>query len=109
LEQFVRSGHYHNQSGYPWNTNANGTTGYVGVRLNNNGTTAGTYYGWLRMTYDDASNSLTLHDFAYETTANLAILAGATAVPEPAATGILAALGAGGLATWRRLRKARHV
>lgn len=94
---------YRNFPGYPWNTNADGTTGYVGVRLSNNGTTAGTYYGWLRMTYDDASNSLTLHDFAYETTANLAI----TAVPEPAATGILAAMGASGLAAWRRLRGQR--
>jgi len=97
---------YHNAGGYAWNTNANGTTGYIGVRLNNNGTTSGTYYGWVRMTYDDASNSLTLHDFAYQTTADLAINAGA--VPEPAETGILAALGAGGLAAWRRLRKSRR-
>lgn len=98
---------YENEAGYPWNTDADGTTGYLGIRLNNNGTEAGTYYGWLGITYDDASDSVTLHDFAYETTAGLAIGAGISVVPEPAYTGLLAAMGAAGLAAWRHLKKGR--
>jgi len=98
---------YHNQPGYPWSPVSGSVTGYVGVRLDNIGEgTVNYYYGWLRMTYDKDNQTVTLHDFAYQNTQNVAINAGA--VPEPAETGLLAALGAGGLATWRKLRQKRR-
>ena len=96
-----------NEPGYPWNPTSGSITGYVGVRLDDIGNGPEQYYyGWLRMTYNKDANSVTLHDFAYQNTQNVAINAGA--VPEPAETGLLAALGAGGLATWRKLRQKRR-
>lgn len=95
------------QIGYPWNPPSGSITGYVGVRLDDIGNGPEEfYYGWLRMTYNKDAQTVTLHDFAYESTQNVAIQAGA--VPEPAETGLLAALGAGGLATWRKLRQKRR-
>lgn len=97
---------FNNEPGFPWNPNSGSVTGYVGVRLDNIGEgNVNYYYGWLRMTYDKTAQTVTLHDFAYQSTQNVAINAGA--VPEPAETGLLAALGAGGLATWRKLRQKR--
>jgi hypothetical protein len=75
-------------SGFPWDTEADGTTGRMGFRMTSNGVTSGTYYGWLGLTYDDATGSVTLHDLAYESTANRAI--NPVAVPE---AGTAAAVG----------------
>ena len=98
---------FNNEPGFAWNPPSGSVTGYVGVRLDNIGEgNVNYYYGWLRMTYDKDAQTLTLHDFAYQSTQNVAINAGA--VPEPAETGLLAALGAGGLATWRKLRQKRR-
>ncbi len=98
---------YRNEPGFPWDPNSGSVTGYVGVRLDDIGQgVVNYYYGWLRMTYNKDAQTLTLHDFAYQSTQNVAINAGA--VPEPAETGLLAALGAGGLATWRKLRQKRR-
>lgn len=97
---------FRDESGYPWNPGTGSISGYVGVQLNDVGDgPTDFYYGWIRMTYDKTAQTVTLHDFAYQSTQNVAINAGA--VPEPAETGLLAALGAGGLATWRKLRQKR--
>ena len=89
---------YHGVPGYPWNTETDGTTGFVGLRFAISGST---HYGWARFTYDDATTgNITLHDFAYENVAGANILAGA--VPEPGSA-LLALAGLAG-ATLRRRR-----
>lgn len=87
-----------NFSGHPWNTDLDGTTGYVGLRFPISGNT---HYGWAHFTYNDASGTLTLHDFAYENVPGASILAGAI-VPEPGSA-LLALAGLAG-ATLRRRR-----
>ena len=85
--------------GGPWD----GTVGdaYLGLRLDAGG---GSFkYGWARIDYNDAANTLTLKDFALEQSLNTTINAGST-VPEPS-HGLLLALGLGGAAL-RRSRKA---
>lgn len=63
-------------------------------------------YGWANYTYNNgATHNLVLNNFAYENTANTAILAGA--VPEPSSLLLLAAGGAGTLLAKRR-RKAKQ-
>ncbi len=66
-------------------------------------------YGWANITL--GPNSLTFHDWAYESSPDTAIPAGATSsVPEPAqaATGLgLLALGAAGVARFKRQRAAK--
>ncbi len=76
-------------------------TEYVGFKFL---ITGQQHYGWANITLGD--NSLTFNDWAYESTANTAIPAGATvAVPEPAqsAAGLgLLALGTAGVAAFKR-------
>ena len=92
-----------NAGGYSWNTNANGTTGYVGLQFD---ISSQTHYGWARVTYNDGSNNIALHDFAYESVAGQSINAGDTgAVPEPSRT-LLALAGLGGVALRRRRKQA---
>jgi len=67
----------------PWETNTDGTEGFIGVQL------AGPLYGWLRVTYNPIANTIVLRDMAYDDS-GAAILAGATAVPEPASAALLA-------------------
>ena len=98
-----------------------GARGYAGVDLR-----YGTYssgagfnqtsqaFGWLDVVANTASatNTFTIYGWAYETTANTAILAGAgapSAVPEPSTYAIIAGLGAFGFAVWRRRRLAGGV
>jgi len=85
-------------------TAANFTTNnYVGFRFG----TAGNYnYGWLQTTWD--GTNFQINSGAYESTANTAILAGAS-VPEPGTLtlGSLALLAGGGAAV-RRYRKQRQ-
>lgn len=52
-------------------------------------------HGWVRVTYNDAANTITVLDWAYETTPNTSIIAGAGLIPEPSsiATASLALLG----------------
>jgi hypothetical protein len=99
LQSFVD--YYDEPGGFPWNTNANNTAGFVGVRLNLNGNT---HYGWIGLTYNDAFHNIVLRDFAYEDVPDTAILAGATAIPEASQVLILA-LGAAGVAAWRLLKR----
>jgi hypothetical protein len=89
---------------YQWNTNLDGTTGYVGLRFN---ISSATHYGWARFTYDDATTgNLTLNDFAYENTAGASIAAGNIgAVPEPSRA-LLALAGLGAAALRRRRKQA---
>ncbi|MDZ4406347.1 PEP-CTERM sorting domain-containing protein [Prosthecobacter sp.] len=94
-----------NSAGHPWNTNLDGTTGYIGLRFQIG---SQDHFGWARITYDDATTDhLTLHDFAYESAANTGILAGAgaAAVPEPSRA-LLALAGLGGVALRRRRKQA---
>jgi hypothetical protein len=60
-----------------------------------------THFGWARVSVDD-DLTMTLVDWAYESTPGVGILAGA--VPEPASLGLLA-LGAAGVIALRRGRK----
>jgi hypothetical protein len=87
-----------------WASNA---TGFAGVRFQ---TGANTYYGWVRMKWNDSAdgnpdpNSITVMDWAYNDTPGASILAGDMgAVPEPSRA--LLALAGAGAAFLRRRRK----
>jgi hypothetical protein len=80
------------------------TPGYLGFRIVDG---ASTYYAWAQISFYSDLNIyavVTLYDFAYQSTPGLAIVAGATAVPEPAMTALLAGLGMLGTVAWRRRR-----
>lgn len=93
-----------NAPGFPWNTDLDGTTGYLGLRF---AIGADIHYAWAHFTYDDATTgNITLHDFAYENVANRVILAGDTVgVPEPSGCWLLA-MGAAGVLAKRQRRRA---
>lgn len=78
-----------------------GTTGYLGLELN-----SGANFGWIQVSYN-ADKTLTVYDFAYETSGG-AIVAGDTGegIPEPATNAIMAGLLAGTVALFA---KSRHV
>jgi hypothetical protein len=76
-----------------------GARGYAGLSVNS----GGNRYGWADVSYN-ADHSLTLYGFAYENSGS-PILAGA--VPEPATTGVLAALFAGSVGAWEARRRRR--
>jgi hypothetical protein len=77
-------------------SNTSTTDGYVGIELSLN---AGTSYGWLHFIDDPAGQSLTLVDWAYESTPGAGIETGA--VPEPSALA-LAGAGMAALLAWRK-------
>ena len=58
------------------------------------------YYGWIRIEHSAADATLTVHDWAWNSTPGEPILAGQ--IPEPATYAILVALGALGFAIVRR-------
>lgn len=75
-------------------------TGFIGFRFNGG---SGIEYGWARVTMNGApGNGFTVVDYAWGDVGT-AIVAGQTAVPEPASLGLLA-VGAAGLLIWRRSR-----
>lgn len=82
-----------------WSNTAT-TDAYVGVELSLSG---GTSFGWLHFIDDPVSDplSLTLVDYAYESTPNVGITAGV--IPEPSVAA-LGALGLAGLLASRRRR-----
>lgn len=84
-------------------------TSFVGVRLST-GIGSDVNYGWIRVNLPADTNSpFTIVDWAYQNTANTAILAGQTssAVPETGSTALFS-LGAAGLCLWRARKRARR-
>jgi hypothetical protein len=81
---------------------AGANSGYLGIRFNIG---ANTHYAWVRVTValatDPQPRAFTLHEWAYESTPDAGIAAGAGAVPEASSLGLLA-LGSIGLAARRR-------
>ena len=80
-----------------WSNSAT-TDGYVGIELALGG---GTSYGWLHFIYNPSASSLTLVDWAYQSTPNVGIET--QVVPEPTVCA-LGALGLAGLLASRRRR-----
>jgi hypothetical protein len=60
------------------------------------------HFGWVRLSVDE-NLGIVFQDLAIESEPNVSIAAGAGAVPEPGSLGLLA-LGAAGLAAWRKRR-----
>jgi hypothetical protein len=78
-------------------------TGYFGFKFTN---VAGTHYGWGQVNIDGnpRGSGYTFLQAYYNDTPDTPIAVGATAIPEPSHVTMLA-LGAAGLAVWRRRRK----
>jgi hypothetical protein len=84
-------------------------TSIFGIRLFNEATNT-THYGWIRMILNGTGTAITpgtIVDWAFESTPNTAIAAGA--IPEPSTTALLAAMAAGavGLRAWRKRKAAK--
>ena len=79
--------------------NSNGAQGYLGVRFTSNTCNNGNFhYGWIQWRTDNSTTQGTVVDWAYETTCNTRILAGAgqqtVAVPAMDRWGLIALISA---------------
>ena len=66
------------------------------------------YYGWVEISSDDANDTLTIHQWALESTANTQILAGEIEggmIPEPSQFGLILGLFTVASATMRRRKQ----
>ncbi len=90
------------QSDYLYGNWINVSNRYLGVRFSISGAT---HYGWVRMSTVN-TDTVTIHDYAYETLADTPIVTGITAVPEPGTLALFASGAAGLIALRRRRRKA---
>lgn len=103
---FNTFGGFINENGSNDENWAAGTTGFLGLKLRFGGED---HFGWARLTYAE-DLALTLHDFAYNATANAAIAAGDTGrfTPVPEASTMwagAAVLLAGSAAVYRKRRQ----
>jgi hypothetical protein len=115
INWFSNTWAYMNQPGWttaqsPWATGEDGTRGFIPFSFRYFANPAETYYGWADFTYNDASGSLVLNNFAYNDTPNAAITTGGGPVPAPepgqVASGLLLlALGGAKVLLARRRRK----
>lgn len=85
-----------------WATGADGTSGYIGFSFDNAGTVN---YGWIAVTYNAASQTIEIGDFAYENSGGSILAGDIGVVPEPSSLGLLV-LGASGLLARRRRQAA---
>jgi PEP-CTERM motif len=98
-------------TGNPTEGNFTGVTEkYIGFRVHLSSTEE-LVYGWAKVSTVTnlneigVSGDVILHGYAYESTPNTAIVAGASPVPEPTSLAIFA-MGGAGIAAWKRRRKA---
>jgi len=98
-------------TGNPTEGNFAGVTEkYIGFRVHLS-STEDLVYGWVKVSTVTnlneigVSGDVILHGYAYESTPNTAIAAGASPVPEPTSLAIFA-MGGAGVAAWKRRRKA---
>ncbi len=84
-----------------------GPTGYFGVKFS---LIDGAHYGWVKLQTNGNASEWTILSGAYNSVAGESILAGQgpTAVPEPATSAALLALGAAGLVAYRQRKKLRR-
>ncbi|MBS0632365.1 MAG: PEP-CTERM sorting domain-containing protein [Verrucomicrobia bacterium] len=82
-------------------------TGYFGIKFNPGD---GFHYGWIKLQTNADASQWTILSGAYNSVAGESILAGqgAVAVPEPATSAALLALGAAGLVAYRQRKKLRR-
>jgi len=78
-----------------------GDTGFFGFRFTN--TSGGTHFGWGELTINADASGFSVNRAYYNDVAGESIAVGA--IPEPSSVALLA-LGAAGLATWRRRKSA---
>ena len=93
---------YMKSPGSPWATGQDGMTGYIPFKFSTIAAPADMYYGWADITFNGASGSIVLNNFAYNNTPNAAVTAGA--IPEPSSMLLLAMGGTTVLAARRRRR-----